>query len=171
MSERQCHHPDIRKFDGVRCCLACGEAVFATVDPNTIGGSSSSSPSRYEYTSLNYKLGQEIRLLVVKPGQPSDQLQCDVIHVNLEDQPDYEAVSYTWASDNGDATLSRSIYCSDNKYIPVTVNCDKALRQLRKHGLERRLWIDAACINQTSIDERNHQVGLMDRIYSQSHIG
>jgi hypothetical protein len=166
MSERPCHHPDIRKFDGVRCCLACGEAVFETVDPNTIGGSSSASPSPYEYIPLDYKLGQEIRLLVLKPGEPSDRLRCDVVHVNLEDEPDYEAVSYTWASDNEDAALSRSIYCKGNKYITLTVNCDKALRQLRKRGLERRLWIDAVCINQTSIDERNHQVGLMDRIYS-----
>jgi hypothetical protein len=27
------------------------------------------------------------------------------------------------------------------------------------------LWIDALCINQANIDERNHQVGQMDRIY------
>jgi hypothetical protein len=168
MSERQCHHPDIRKFDGVRCCLACGEAVFETIDPNTIGGSSPASPPPYEYTLLNYKLGQEIRLLVVRPGEPSDQLQCDIVHVNLEDEPDYEAVSYTWTSDNEDATLSRSIYCSGNKCIPVTVNCDKALRQLRTRWLERRLWVDAVCIDQTNVDERNHQVGLMDRIYSRA---
>jgi hypothetical protein len=168
MSGRQCHHPDIRKFGGVRCCLACGEAVFEIVDPNTIGGSSSASPSPYEYTPLNYKLGQEIRLLVVKPGEPSDRLQCDVIRVNLEDQPEYEAVSYTWTSDDQDATLSRSINCGNDRYIAITANCDTALRQLRRRGLKRRLWVDAVCINQTNIKERNHQVGLMDRIYSQA---
>jgi hypothetical protein len=31
--------------------------------------------------------------------------------------------------------------------------------------VERVLWIDALCINQLSIGERNHQVGLMGEIY------
>jgi hypothetical protein len=167
MSLRECHHPDIRKFDGLRCCLACGEAVFETDIPEAFGGQLS-TPTPYAYTPLDYKLGLEIRLLVVQPGEPSDQLRCDIIHVNLEDEPDYEAVSYTWTSDDGDATLSRSIYCGVDKYISITMNCDKALRQLRRRGLRRRLWIDAVCIDQTNITERNHQVGLMDRIYSQS---
>jgi hypothetical protein len=167
MSERPCHHPDIRKFDGVRCCLACGEAVFETVSLET-SAFEPSNPIPYKYTRLNYNLGLEIRLLVVHPGGPSDQLRCDIIHVNLQDELDYEAVSYTWTSDDGDATLSRSICCDANKYISVTVNCDKALRQLRRRGLKRQLWIDAVCIDQTNTNERNHQVGLMDRIYSQA---
>jgi hypothetical protein len=167
MSARQCHHPDIRKFDGMRCCLACGEAVFETTKTEAYSAEPW-NPTPYAYTPLNYKLGLEIRLLVVQPGEPSDQLRCDIIHVNLEDEPDYEAVSYTWASDDGDATLSRSIYCDVDKYISVTINCDKALRQLRRRGLKRRLWIDAVCIDQTNINERNHQVGLMDRVYSQA---
>jgi hypothetical protein len=137
MSERQCHHPDIRKFDGVRCCLACGEAVFEADSTNTLGGSDPLIPTPYEYTHLNYKLGLEIRLLVVHPGEPSDQLRCDIIHVNLEDEPEYDAVSYTWTSDDGDATLSRSICCGSNKYISITVDCDTALRQLRRRGLKR----------------------------------
>jgi hypothetical protein len=154
----------------VRCCLACGEAVFETVDPNTIGGSSSASPSPYEYIPLNYKLGQEIRLLVVWPGELCDPLKCDIIHVNLEDQPKYEAVSYTWTSDDQDATLSQYINCGNDRYIAATLNCDIALRQLRRHGrgVKRRLWIDAVCIDQTNIKERNHQVGLMDRVYCQA---
>jgi hypothetical protein len=167
MSPRECHHPDVRKFDGIRCCLACGEAVFETTKTEAYGAEPW-NPTPYAYTPLNYKLGLEIRLLVVLPGEPSDQLRCDIIHVNLEDRPDYEAVSYTWASDDGDATLSQTIYCDVDKYISVTINCDKALRQLRRCGLKRRLWIDAVCIDQTNINERNHQVGLMDRVYSQA---
>jgi hypothetical protein len=167
MSPRECHHPDVRKFDGMRCCLACGEAVFETTKTEAYGAEPW-NPTPYAYTPLNYKLGLEIRLLVVLPGEPSDQLRCDIIHVNLEDGPDYEAVSYTWASDDGDATLSQTIYCDVDKYISVTINCDKALRQLRRRGLKRRLWIDAVCIDQTNINERNHQVGLMDRVYSEA---
>jgi hypothetical protein len=167
MSPRECHHPDIRKFDGMRCCLACGEAVFEIIKTEAYSAEPC-NPTPYAYTPLNYKLGLEIRLLVVQPGEPSDQLRCDIIHVNLEDEPDYEAVSYTWASDDGDATLSRSIYCDVDKYISVTINCDKALRQLRRRDLKRRLWIDAVCIDQSNINERNHQVSLMRRVYSQA---
>jgi hypothetical protein len=32
----------------------------------------------------------------------------------------------------------------------------------------RRLWIDAICINQASIEERNHQVGLMGKVYERA---
>jgi hypothetical protein len=167
MSERQCHHPDVRKFDGVRCCLACGEAVFETVNLK-IFDAEPSTPMLYEYAHLNYQLGQEVRLLVLRPGEYSDQLRCDIIHVNLEDEPEYDAVSYTWSSNNEETTLPRSINCGISKYISITANCDTALRQLRRRGLKQRLWIDAVCINQTNNDERNHQVRFMDRIYSQA---
>jgi len=95
MSERQCRHPDIRRFDGLRCCLACGEAVFET--PIVIEANEPQPATRatYKYTNLNYKLGQEIRLIVLYPGLPADDLHCEMIHVNLDDDPYYEAVSYT----------------------------------------------------------------------------
>lgn len=36
---------------------------------------------------------------------------------------------------------------------------------MRKRASHNLLWVDAVCINQSNVDERNHQVGLMDRIY------
>jgi hypothetical protein len=142
MSERLCAHPDIRKFNGIRCCLACGEAVFeaSLVEPN-----STDTATQYRYTKLNYKLGLEIRLVVLAPGTLGDPLRCDIIHVNLEDKPEYDAVSYTWATESGDASFSKTIQCVNGGFIPVTVNCDAVLRQLRRPGLRRRLWIDAIC--------------------------
>lgn len=65
MSERHCHHPDVREFDGLRCCLACGEAVFETPISESLGDSAPLTRSPYRYTDLNYKLGQDIRLLVL----------------------------------------------------------------------------------------------------------
>jgi hypothetical protein len=105
MTELLCHHLDVRKVDGLRRCLARGEALFKT---STLTESSASATSRslYKYIDLNYKLGQEIRLLTLFPGYPTDELWCDIIHVNLEDEPDCEAVSIMWASDDGDASLS-----------------------------------------------------------------
>lgn len=142
--------------------------MFEAPLPTTSTESSSSSHTQYEYTNLNYKLGQEIRLCVLLPGDSDNPLQCEIIHVNLEDEPYYEAVSYTWAGEDGDASLSRSIHCGSNRVIPITANCDTVLHQLRNCALRRRLWIDAVCINQANLNERSHQVGLMDRIYSKA---
>lgn len=40
-----------------------------------------------------------IRLLEVKPGAPSDIIDCSLIIVNLSDAPEYQALSYTWDLD------------------------------------------------------------------------
>lgn len=160
-----CRHPDIRKFDEVRCCLACGEAVFEsspTATTKEIAGSS------YQYRRLNYTLGQEIRLIELLPGLPSDDIRCNIVHVNLDDNPEFEAVSYTWATEDGDDTLSKTIYTSNNAAISVTANCLSALRQLRRISSIRRLWVDAVCIDQTNTSERNHQVTMMTQIYTKA---
>jgi len=47
----------------------------------------------------------------------------------------------------------------------VTQNCEAALRQLRKKSRSIRIWIDALCINQQNISERNQQVRMMEEIY------
>jgi hypothetical protein len=160
-----CSHPDVRKFDGIRCCLACGEAVF---EPATT--SSTSPRSEYQYRRLNYTLGQEIRLIELLPTDKlSDAVRCRMHHVNLEDDPAYEAVSYTWATEGGDARPCRYVQFADgNGSITVTQNCEAALRRLRKRGCSRHLWVDAICIDQTNTSERNHQVGLMDKIFSRA---
>jgi hypothetical protein len=49
--------------------------------------------------------------------------------------------------------------------IEITRNLDEALRHLRHLSLIRRVWIDALCINQGSIKERNLQVAIMGQIY------
>ena len=57
------------------------------------------------------------------------------------------------------------MYLTAGAKLSVIANCEAALRQLRSRSHERPLWVDALCINQMNIEERNHQVGLMDRIY------
>ena len=162
-----CRHPDVRKFDGVRCCLACGEAVFDTAQQTPATQASSAEVQvQYSYANLNSKLGQEIRIIVLQPGRGTEPIRCEVVHVNLEDRPRFEAVSYTWATEDGDDIRCATVYLSNNTALPVTANCEAVLRQLRLLSQERRLWVDALCINQINLNERNHQVGLMDRIFS-----
>jgi hypothetical protein len=144
MTESLCKHPDIRKFNGIRSCLSCGEAVFETSSP-TARIHMSDATASYQYTKLNYKLGREIRLISVLPGSSEDALRCKIIHVNLDDGPVYDAVSYTWATEKGDASLCMAIRCEAGGVIPVTANCYAVLLQLRRCGGIRRLWIDAIC--------------------------
>lgn len=49
--------------------------------------------------------------------------------------------------------------------VEVRNNLWQALKHIRLAGSVRTLWIDALCINQQDISERNHQVSQMGRIY------
>ena len=124
----------------------------------------SGSPE-YHYKPLKHNLGEEIRPIVLYAGEPLDNLVCDIIVVSLADRPAYEAVSYTWANTKGDASLTSVISCR-GKGIAITKNCEAALQRLRLQNRSRRLWIDAICINQNDTSEKNHQVRLMSRIYT-----
>ena len=48
----------------------------------------------------------------------------------------------------------------------MTNNLEAGLRYLGSPSEEKTLWIDALCINQESIEERNSQILLMKSIYS-----
>jgi len=81
--------------------------------------------------------------------------------------PRYEALSYTWG------TTSNSSYLyvnSDDPKGPLSTleiqqNLASALKHLRLTQETRTLWVDAVCINQKSIAERNTQVTRMTSIY------
>lgn len=76
----------------------------------------------------------------------------------------YDALSYTWATENGDATLSHSIML-DGRSLNITQNLAEGLRRLRSCTSWRRLWVDAVCINQNDPNERTAQVAMMFDIY------
>jgi hypothetical protein len=58
---------------------------------------------------------------------------------------------------------------NDGKEHQIRHNLWLALLQLHLAEEERILWIDAVCINQNDIWERNHQVGFMSFIYRQAY--
>ncbi|ORY17602.1 heterokaryon incompatibility protein-domain-containing protein [Clohesyomyces aquaticus] len=105
----------------------------------------------------------EIRLLKLRPGTWDEPLQCQFWIVEISQKPDYVALSYVW----GDATHSYCIQV-DGRPLGVTENLYSALQRLRAHAHDREivLWIDAICIYQGSISERNRQVAMMGRIYA-----
>ena len=72
-------------------------------------------------------------------------------------------MSYTW----GDPSQTRDIFV-DGLRVSVRSNLEAALRTLRRKRPVRRgllVWIDALCINQDDIGERNREVKRMRAIY------
>jgi hypothetical protein len=101
----------------------------------------------------------EIRLVTIQEGHFDDPIHCNISKVSLRDEPAYEALSYTW----GDLTSPGQIYLNGRPY-QVTKNLVSAIRYLRLIAKPRVLWIDALCINQKDIPERNSQVMHMNGI-------
>jgi hypothetical protein len=103
---------------------------------------------------------QEIRVVVLLPGQWDDEISCRLINSSLESPLEYEALSYVWAQEPG----HRCIRLNGSRH-QITTNLFLALRRLRKASEARYIWIDALCINQDNGEEKNHQVALMGSIY------
>jgi hypothetical protein len=111
--------------------------------------------------------GRRIRLLDLSSVLPGEQepLQGNLRVVSLDRgymPPTYEALSYVWGEDSD--SLSRHISCSGVE-IPITRNCYDALRTLHRHFGVRSIWVDAICINQDNVEEKEHQIPLMRDIY------
>ena len=91
----------------------------------------------------------------------------------IDDAPSYDALSYTWDGQGRDCELHTS-----TGLLLVTRNCYLALQELRgASGAIGRIgsssdadggliWIDALCINQDDIAEKDQQLQLMSDIYS-----
>ena len=105
----------------------------------------------------------EIRLLLIKAGQGSDELLCELQQAFLTSDPipRYETVSYCW----GDPTKTGDIVLNGRRML-VPASSKAAIARMRLPDAARVLWIDALCINQDDPEERGHQVTLMSKVYS-----
>jgi hypothetical protein len=74
---------------------------------------------------------------------------------------EYTAISYTWGKEMSLSNLTVNGY-----RLEVTKNLEIALRHLRLIDDTKTLWIDALCIDQNNILERNQQVQLMAQLYA-----
>ncbi|KAH5730829.1 hypothetical protein HBI17_219230 [Parastagonospora nodorum] len=172
MDLESCLHKDVRQFDNMRCCMACGESLHlwqVAPRPQTTEKSSdpelcnASSRLSHAYNDLRLTTGTSIRLILLQPGDFQDPLSCIIATVDPY-RENYDAISYTWATESGHDRKTGRIHCPDGA-IAITENCEAALRTLRLPIAPRQLWVDAICINQSNVDERNHQVELMEQIY------
>ncbi|KAK5661144.1 hypothetical protein OQA88_11035 [Cercophora sp. LCS_1] len=117
----------------------------------------------FQYTPL---LGpRNIRVLVLQPAlRASDPICCSFQQTSLDEdatsRSPYEAVSYVWGAPSGTKRV-----LVDGQTAFVTPNCEEALLQLRRMFKPRNLWVDALCIDQSSVAEKNQQVPMMADIY------
>ena len=86
--------------------------------------------------------------------------------------PHYEALSYTWGTtDDPEIAYVMNLEPGGNvrndvyATLPIYQNLACALRYLRYINQVRIFWIDAVCINQSNVPERNKQVKRMANIY------
>lgn len=119
----------------------------------------------FRYTPLDPSVDC-IRLLALYPydKRNPERIECELRTVTFSQKPMYEALSYTW----GDSNPTEMIWL-DGQPFAMHENLYNALDNLRPIGRQpRMLWADAICIDQSNLDERKRQVGLMDYIYTRA---
>jgi hypothetical protein len=97
-------------------------------------------------------------LLRVLPDLANGCLQCELTQAEIEARQ-YTALSYTW----GPQTDDRRILVN-RRYLLIRRNLWDFLHLARQQYHDRYFWIDAICIDQSSNEERNHQVSMMASI-------
>ncbi|KAH7316975.1 heterokaryon incompatibility protein-domain-containing protein [Stachybotrys elegans] len=101
------------------------------------------------------------RLVRVKAAKADDDpIICNLFNVEFGEKPKFHALSYMW----GDGQASCDILLNGAAF-GVRQNLWDALRYLRTHAADTSYWIDAICINQDDLAERNRQVRIMHHIY------
>ena len=144
----------------------------------------------YVYKSLE---ADEIRLLELHYGDSDAELTAN-LHVyrlpeveepryghevfitrddgfNVPNAPEYQALSYTWGTDAATQPLLHILDGENVSQISIQPSLDDALRQLRKaipRNSSQLFWIDAICINQSDIPEKNTQIKKMAIIYNRA---
>jgi hypothetical protein len=106
--------------------------------------------------------GREFRLIELWPSAESESIKCNLRSYSMDmDCPAYVALSYAW----GRKGRCDDIYLNGIRF-PIGNNLWQFLHHMRLQNTHITLWVDAICINQSDVKERNHQVGMMRQIYS-----
>ena len=105
---------------------------------------------------------RRFRLLTLLPGAEATPLQTTLRHVNLEDMPKFDALSYEWGPESTD----NSKIFVDKEPFTIRHNLWLFLKRLRASSQSSQIiYVDAICINQRDGEEKGRQVALMSEIY------
>ncbi|KAG6361118.1 hypothetical protein INS49_009342 [Diaporthe citri] len=136
---------DLFDSEGLATCLSCG----------------SYRDQPYVYEPIKQR--SEMRLLKIQPGEADDPIRGELVIVSTNSQENYDAVSYTWADQTGDATRCFRAFIGIG-YVSITRSCQEVLQRIRRRLCTKYVWIDSLCVDQDNLQERGHQVQLMPRI-------
>jgi hypothetical protein len=112
-----------------------------------------------------------IRLLRVLPGDRAAQLRCTIEHVPSTDASiSYRALSYAWRDSylelDGEDVEKENLIVNYTSSLLIGKNLAAFLYQIRHDTVPTDyMWIDAICINQEDIAERNMHVVKMGAVY------
>lgn len=163
-TEQEClMGPDMAQDLGFNTETTNARASNAEVSRATMSGTTASNARiddlrTYQYSPL--EAPESIRLLQIS-NSDDGQLAFEFASTTLDSAASFEAVSYTWGSEDRDSSIK---HVKTGDVIYVTRNCEAALRSLASN-VPRTVWIDAVCINQDDIAERNRQIRLMGQIF------
>ncbi|CAA9956733.1 HET domain containing protein [Pyrenophora teres f. maculata] len=138
---------------------------------STSSETSTASLPRLQYSPLD-ATKKSVRLFEIIPEPEYSPLKANLVVCDLDDKPSYIALSYTWDKDG----VGKHIQIDGTSFI-VGASLWNFLQQYRKKEYLKTcceeepqksvpLWIDAICIDQANIPERNHQVSLMRDVYT-----
>lgn len=74
----------------------------------------------------------------------SSQIHIKLFEVQLSESLGFEALSYCWVTEDGDASRNHVMY-SEETQVLVTADCKAVLRRLRQEE-PHKLWIYSICI-------------------------
>jgi hypothetical protein len=117
----------------------------------------------FKYDPLEYH-GSAIRLVRLRPStDASSPVQCDIRIASTDS--DYICLSYVWGNrEPGDWILMNDKRFWVRQSLFDFLNSARSLVDIQSNWI----WIDALCINQENIEEREHQVKRMGHIYSRA---
>ncbi|KAH7069995.1 heterokaryon incompatibility protein-domain-containing protein [Paraphoma chrysanthemicola] len=129
-------------------------------------------PSPYDSAPIQHT-SNSIRLIEVIQ-QSNGSCKYKFHTVRLEDKQPFIALSYAWGSSAALRKINLGgceFRIGQNLYDALRSIADKTSQLQSLVGRPKLLfWIDALCINQKNVLERNHQVHLMSKIYSMSDL-
>lgn len=116
-----------------------------------------------ELSSIYQRLDSKQRqfhLVQLTTRKSSKHMRCKLRTFNIDSSPRYKALSYAWGTIEG----QRDIFLGDHK-LRIRRNLYDFLRVLQNREDRGLIWIDQLCIDQSSIEEKADQVGIMEQIY------
>ncbi|KAF1927272.1 uncharacterized protein M421DRAFT_421663 [Didymella exigua CBS 183.55] len=137
-------------------------------DQPPVENAAMTSYETFIYDPLDYTV-DSIRVIELVPQSSDTTIRCSMRHINRRDVA-YACLSYTWQPCNPQRTievngLSHSVGHNLYEFLRVYTNFMGSQPSAKRGKISLPLWIDALCIDQSNVVEKNHQVSQMGEIY------